>query len=119
MSKSLKNFIPIREALQGHSADTIRMLFLLRQYDQPLDWPRALPQVPGRTGDPLPPGSGSGLMVPSQTYFTRSNLKTIPSSPAKSHRIFRRSEKAPGPDNCCSRPRSFSMFCSGAVFPEF
>jgi len=41
MSKSLKNFIPIREALQGHSADTIRMLFLLRQYDQPLDWTTA------------------------------------------------------------------------------
>eukprot|EP00667_Euglena_gracilis_P003432 EG_transcript_3436 len=41
MSKSLKNFVPIQEALAQHPADTFRMFFLLHQYDQPLDWTQA------------------------------------------------------------------------------
>jgi cysteinyl-tRNA synthetase len=38
MSKSLKNFITIKEALDTYSADAFRMFYLAHRYDQPLDW---------------------------------------------------------------------------------
>lgn len=38
MSKSLKNFITIQEALDINSARQIRMLFLLHKYDDPMDY---------------------------------------------------------------------------------
>mmetsp|Transcript_36021 Transcript_36021/g.52797 ORF Transcript_36021/g.52797 Transcript_36021/m.52797 type:complete len:831 (-) Transcript_36021:1423-3915(-) len=36
MSKSLKNFITIGQALEKHSARSLRMLFLLQKWDQPM-----------------------------------------------------------------------------------
>jgi cysteinyl-tRNA synthetase len=38
MSRSLKNFITIEEALQSNSPDELRMLFLLHQWDSPMDY---------------------------------------------------------------------------------
>ncbi|RKP36672.1 cysteinyl-tRNA synthetase [Dimargaris cristalligena] len=38
MSKSLKNFITIREALEKYTARQIRFLFLLQQWDRPMDF---------------------------------------------------------------------------------
>lgn len=38
MSKSLKNFITIRDALQIHTARQIRLLFLLHKYNVPMDY---------------------------------------------------------------------------------
>jgi len=38
MSKSLKNFISIREALQNHSARQLRLLFLLQSWKDTLDY---------------------------------------------------------------------------------
>ena len=38
MSKSLKNFITIQQALEMHSARQIRMLFLLHKYNSPMDY---------------------------------------------------------------------------------
>ncbi|KAJ3300840.1 hypothetical protein HK104_000034 [Borealophlyctis nickersoniae] len=38
MSKSLKNFITIRDALQQHSASQIRIMYLLHQWDSVLDY---------------------------------------------------------------------------------
>lgn len=38
MSKSLKNFITIRQALQNNTARQIRMLFLLHKYNAPMDY---------------------------------------------------------------------------------
>lgn len=38
MSKSLKNFITIREALQTHSSRQIRFCFLLHKYNEPMDY---------------------------------------------------------------------------------
>eukprot|EP00668_Euglena_longa_P048442 GGOE01065510.1.p1 GENE.GGOE01065510.1~~GGOE01065510.1.p1 ORF type:complete len:608 (+),score=202.99 GGOE01065510.1:108-1931(+) len=38
MSKSLKNFITIKAALELYSADGFRMFYLTHRYDQPLDW---------------------------------------------------------------------------------
>jgi cysteinyl-tRNA synthetase len=38
MSKSLKNFITIQEALEINSARQIRILFLLHKYDDPMDY---------------------------------------------------------------------------------
>ena len=38
MSKSLKNFITIRQALEKHSARQIRLCFLLHKYNAPMDY---------------------------------------------------------------------------------
>jgi cysteinyl-tRNA synthetase len=38
MSRSLKNFITIDEALKSNTADELRMLFLLHQWDAPMDY---------------------------------------------------------------------------------
>ncbi|MHB1952965.1 MAG: cysteine--tRNA ligase [Sulfobacillus sp.] len=38
MSKSLKNFEPVRETLAWHSADEVRMLFLLHEHHHPMDY---------------------------------------------------------------------------------
>jgi len=38
MSKSLKNFITIKDALAQYTADGFRMFYLTHKYDQPLDW---------------------------------------------------------------------------------
>lgn len=38
MSKSLKNFITIRQALEKHSARQIRFCFLLHKYNSPMDY---------------------------------------------------------------------------------
>ncbi len=38
MSKSLKNFISIEEFLTSHSADSLRMTFLLHHYAKPIDF---------------------------------------------------------------------------------
>jgi len=38
MSKSLKNFITIRQALEIHSARTIRLMFLLQPWDKPMNY---------------------------------------------------------------------------------
>jgi cysteinyl-tRNA synthetase len=38
MSKSLKNFVAIQDALKLYSADDIRMFYLMHKYDGPLDW---------------------------------------------------------------------------------
>jgi cysteinyl-tRNA synthetase len=38
MSKSLKNFITIQEALENNSARQIRLLFLLHKYNAPMDY---------------------------------------------------------------------------------
>jgi len=38
MSKSLKNFITIREALETYSARQLRFLFLLQKYHQPMEY---------------------------------------------------------------------------------
>jgi len=38
MSKSLKNFITIRQALETHTARQIRMCFLLHKYNAPMDY---------------------------------------------------------------------------------
>ncbi|KAG5181938.1 Cysteinyl-tRNA synthetase [Tribonema minus] len=38
MSKSLKNFITIKQALQTHTARQIRMCFLLHKYNDPMDY---------------------------------------------------------------------------------
>jgi len=38
MSKSLKNFITIRQALSGHTARQIRLVFLLKPWDKKLDF---------------------------------------------------------------------------------
>jgi len=38
MSKSLKNFITIRQALETHSPRQIRMVFLLHKYNAPMDY---------------------------------------------------------------------------------
>jgi cysteinyl-tRNA synthetase len=38
MSKSLKNFITIQQALEINSARQIRLLFLLHKYDEPMDY---------------------------------------------------------------------------------
>jgi len=38
MSKSLKNFITIRQALDAHSARQIRFCFLLHKYNSPMDY---------------------------------------------------------------------------------
>ncbi len=38
MSKSLKNFITIRQALEEHTARQIRFLFLLHKYNLPMDY---------------------------------------------------------------------------------
>lgn len=38
MSKSLKNFITIREALERDSARQIRLMFLLQAWDKPMDY---------------------------------------------------------------------------------
>jgi cysteinyl-tRNA synthetase len=38
MSKSLKNFITIRQALEVHSARQIRLCFLLHKYNAPMDY---------------------------------------------------------------------------------
>ena len=38
MSKSLKNFITIRQALEDNSARQIRMLFLMHKYNDPMDY---------------------------------------------------------------------------------
>ena len=34
MAKSLKNFITIRQALQGHTARQLRLLFLMQSWDK-------------------------------------------------------------------------------------
>ena len=36
MSKSLKNFVTIRQALEEHSANQIRLLFLMQNWDRPM-----------------------------------------------------------------------------------
>lgn len=38
MSKSLKNFITIRQALQEHSARQIRLMFLMQPWDRPMNF---------------------------------------------------------------------------------
>jgi len=38
MSKSLKNFITIRQALQTHSARQLRLMFLLQSWDSELNY---------------------------------------------------------------------------------
>ena len=38
MSKSLKNFITIKEALKRHSASQLRLAFLLHQWNATLDY---------------------------------------------------------------------------------
>ena len=38
MSKSLKNFITIRQALAGHTARQIRLMFLLAPWDKPMNY---------------------------------------------------------------------------------
>jgi len=38
MSKSLKNFITIQEALKIHSARQLRLMFLLQRWDKPMDY---------------------------------------------------------------------------------
>ena len=38
MSKSLKNFITIKEALQKHSASQLRLAFLLHAWNSTLDY---------------------------------------------------------------------------------
>ena len=38
MSRSLKNFITIEEALQSNTVDELRMLFLLHQWNAPMDY---------------------------------------------------------------------------------
>lgn len=38
MSKSLKNFITIRQALEHHSARQLRLLFLLQDWDKPMNF---------------------------------------------------------------------------------
>ena len=38
MSKSLKNFITIRQALEGHTARQIRLVFLMKPWDKKLDF---------------------------------------------------------------------------------
>ena len=38
MSKSLKNFITIRQALENNSARQVRLLFLLHKYNAPMDY---------------------------------------------------------------------------------
>jgi cysteinyl-tRNA synthetase len=38
MSKSLKNFVTIRDALQRHSARQLRFAFLLHQWKDTLDY---------------------------------------------------------------------------------
>jgi cysteinyl-tRNA synthetase len=38
MSKSLKNFITIKEALETHTAPQLRLAFLLRQWNSTLDY---------------------------------------------------------------------------------
>eukprot|EP01006_Ploeotia_vitrea_P008701 TRINITY_DN20830_c0_g1_i1.p1 TRINITY_DN20830_c0_g1~~TRINITY_DN20830_c0_g1_i1.p1 ORF type:complete len:790 (-),score=145.35 TRINITY_DN20830_c0_g1_i1:1386-3677(-) len=38
MSKSLKNFITIKQALEHHSARQIRIMFLLQQWDKPMNY---------------------------------------------------------------------------------
>lgn len=38
MSKSLKNFITIREALEKYSASQIRIMFLMHNWDSTLDF---------------------------------------------------------------------------------
>ncbi|CAN0429998.1 unnamed protein product, partial [Laminaria digitata] len=38
MSKSLKNFITIKQALEEHSSRQIRLLFLLHKYNTPMDY---------------------------------------------------------------------------------
>uniref|UniRef100_A0A7S3PD35 cysteine--tRNA ligase n=2 Tax=Aplanochytrium stocchinoi TaxID=215587 RepID=A0A7S3PD35_9STRA len=38
MSKSLKNFVTIRQALEHHSARQLRMMFLLQEWDKPMNF---------------------------------------------------------------------------------
>jgi cysteinyl-tRNA synthetase len=38
MSKSLKNFITIKQALKEHSARQLRIMFLLQQWDRPMNY---------------------------------------------------------------------------------
>ena len=38
MSKSLKNFITIRQALQEHSARQLRLMFLMQPWDRPMNF---------------------------------------------------------------------------------
>ena len=38
MSKSLKNFTTIREALQMHTPRQIRLMFLLQPWDKPINY---------------------------------------------------------------------------------
>jgi len=38
MSKSLKNFVTIRQALENHSARRIRLMFLLQPWDKPMNY---------------------------------------------------------------------------------
>eukprot|EP00975_Prorocentrum_lima_P010264 2184820-Prorocentrum_lima.AAC.1 len=38
MSKSLKNFITIRQALEHNTARQLRIMFLLQAWDQPMNY---------------------------------------------------------------------------------
>jgi cysteinyl-tRNA synthetase len=38
MSKSLKNFITIKQALETHTARQVRLCFLLHKYNSPMDY---------------------------------------------------------------------------------
>ena len=57
MSKSLKNFVTIRQALQEHSARQLRLMFLLQPWDRPMNFSdqtvgNAKAKEASRGGDP-------------------------------------------------------------------
>jgi len=65
MSKSLKNFVTIRQALGTHTARQIRLMFLLQPWDKPMNYSDQVTLTPSLT---LTPTLALALTPPPNPY---------------------------------------------------